>query len=56
MKNSLLIKSIIIIIAYVILIIAAMILYYLSKDGWYIVVNMILVLGFIPTLGIMHND
>lgn len=56
MKNSLLIKSIIIIITYAILIIAAMILYYLSKDGWYIAVNIILVLGFIPTLGIMHND
>lgn len=49
-------RSIIITIAYVILIATDMLFYYLSNDKGYFVMGIILVLGFIPTLGIMYTD
>lgn len=46
----------IITIAYVILIATDMLFYYLSSNEGYFVMGIILVLGFIPTLGIMYTD
>lgn len=43
-------------IAYVILIATDMLFYYLSSNEGYFVMGIILVLGFIPTLGIMYTD
>lgn len=49
-------RSIIITIAYVILIATDMLFYYLSSNEGYFVIGILLILGFIPTLGIMYTD